>query len=542
MSEYIVSIDLGTSNCCMSYATKDNKKVEVLTYLGKKICPSVVYYKQDGTYETGWTAANRYQKNDGVVNYMKRIFAKKFDDVPDYVKDSCKSKVVKGPKGFAAFQVYEETKLPETVFTDLVKDMREQLITKCSDDGNLKVKKVVVTIPSNYIQDQIVLTKRIIRNAGFDCEVTTLPEPVAACMAYDVSAMTDKGYFMVFDIGGGTCDVALLQLNGSNFNVKDHAGNNVGGALFDSIIRDWVVDEIENKRSIRIVIPDDDPRKQLAEKILLDICKEAKENLSALPSVDIDLIRYFEKLCVFTDSSDSDDSAGFSDSDDSAGFDEHNGRHNVIQDTLITFDRTTLNKLIGNHINDCIELIHQVLVQNGLKHTDITKIILVGGSSRLSLIEAKINNIFGRDKMSFSINPDECVSRGACGFAISGAAFSDCLHHNIYHCVGRPDDPDNYRILLKEHTALPCSSSHQCTIKPRPTSYYLDYIYQGISPETATKLAPMIVYGFTYDPKHPVTVTYTIKVNEERILTYSVTDDTTKKVLVEDSIFVFSDM
>ena len=124
MPEYIVSIDLGTSNCCMSYATKDNKKVEVLTYLGKKICPSVVYYKQDGTYETGWTAANRYQKNDGVVNYMKRIFAKKFDDVPDYVKDSCKSKVVKGPKGFAAFQVYKETKLPETVFTDLVYEMQ----------------------------------------------------------------------------------------------------------------------------------------------------------------------------------------------------------------------------------------------------------------------------------------------------------------------------------------------------------------------------------------------------------------------------------
>ena len=524
MSEYIVSIDLGTSNSCISYATKDNKKVEVLNFTGKNICPSVVYYKQDGAYETGWAAANRYQKNDGVVNYMKRIFAKKFDDVPDYVKDSCKSKVVKGPKGFAAFQVYEETKLPETVFTDLVKNMREQLITKCSVDGNVKVKKVVVTIPSNYIQDQIVLTKRIIRNAGFDCEVTTLPEPVAACMAYDVSAMTDKGYFMVFDIGGGTCDVALLQLNGSNFNVIDHVGNNIGGALFDSIIRDWIVDEIENKRGIRIVISDDDPRKQLAEKILLDICKEAKENLSAFSSAEIDLSSYFERLHACTDSDDSDDMIYSSDY------------------LSIDFTRAKLNELIGNPINECIELIHQALVRNGLKPTDITKIILVGGSSRLSLIEAKIISIFGSNRISHSINPDECVSRGACGFAISGAAFSDCLHHNIYHCVGRPDDPDNYRILLKEHTALPCSSSHQCTIKPRPTSYYLDYIYQGISPETATKLAPMIVYGFTYDPKHPVTVTYTIKVNEERILTYSVTDDTTKKVLVEDSIFVFSDM
>ncbi|CBK24427.2 uncharacterized protein [Blastocystis hominis] len=240
MPEYIVAIDLGTSNCCVSYANTESKEVRALDFWGKNIYPSVVYYKPDGTYESGQSAVIRYRRNDGVVNYMKRILAKKNKDIPQQVIDSCKSEVVSGPKGFAAFKVNGSIKLPEDVLTDLVRSMRERLIEVLSEEaGEVIVKKVIVTIPSNYVQDPIVYTKHIITNAGFNCKVTTLPEPVAACMAYNITDMTDSGHFMVFDIGGGTCDVALLSLNGSQFDVKDHVGNDIAGAVFDNLIREW---------------------------------------------------------------------------------------------------------------------------------------------------------------------------------------------------------------------------------------------------------------------------------------------------------------
>ena len=273
MPEYLVAIDLGTSNCCLSYANIENNEVRVLNFGGRNIYPSVVYYKSDGTYEAGWSAAHRYQRNDGVVNYMKRILAKKYRDIPDQVKDICKSEVVSGPRGFAAFKVNGSIKLPEDVLTDLVRSMRERFIESCSGEGEVIVNKVIVTIPSNYVQDPIVYTKQIIANAGFNCKVTTIPEPVAACMAYQVSYMADSGHFMVFDIGGGTCDVALLSLNGSQFDVKDHAGNDIAGAVFDNLIRKWVGEQIKERLNIDIILPEDDPRKQLAEKLLLDICR-----------------------------------------------------------------------------------------------------------------------------------------------------------------------------------------------------------------------------------------------------------------------------
>ena len=553
MPEYLVAIDLGTSNCCLSYANIENKEVKVLDFGGKNIYPSVLYYKPDGAYDAGWSAALRYRRNDGVVNYMKRVLAKKYKDIPKQVKDSCKSEVVSGPKGFAAFKVNGSTKLPEDVLTDLVRSMRDHFIEKCRGDGDgdgdretvVNVKKVIVTIPSNYVQDPIVYTKRIIKNAGFNCEVTTIPEPVAACMAYNVSDMTDSGYFMVFDIGGGTCDVALLSLNGSRFDVKDHVGNDIAGAVFDNLIREWVGQQIQERLGISITLPDDDPRKQLAEKILLDICREAKEQLSSLESIDIELVPYFEKINTEnirrkSKTSSDDEFDDFNDSDDSDN-DDDDDRRGIIWDSTCTLSREELNKIIETPINECINLISLILTRNGLTPEDITKIILVGGSSRLCLIESRIMSIFGTGKICHTINPDECVSRGACGFGVSGASFTDCLHHNIYHCVGRPDNPKNYVVLLNEHESLPCSATHQCKIRhDRTLPYYRDVIYQGIKPQGATQLAPMLVSGYTFDPVNDVTVTYTIKINEERILSYSVKDDTTGKVLVEDSVVSFT--
>ena len=542
MPEYLVAIDLGTSNCCLSYANIESKEVRVLNFGGRNIYPSVLYYKPDGTYDAGWSAALRYRRNDGVVNYMKRILAKKYRDIPKQVKDSCKSEVVSGPNGFAAFKVNGSTKLPGDVLTDLVKSMRDHFIDKYSGegDGEVIVKKVIVTIPSNYVQDQIVYTKQIIKNAGFNCEVTTIPEPVAACMAYNITDMTDSGYFMVFDIGGGTCDVALLSLNGSQFDVKDHVGNDIAGAVFDNLIREWAGKQIQERLGISIILPDDDPRKQLAEKILLDICREAKEQLSSSGTIDIDLTDYLKKISRENirrkpKTSSDDEFDNFNDFDDSDNDDDD--RRGIMLDLTLELTREELNKIIETPVNECINLISLILTRNGLTPEDITKIILVGGSSRLRLIESRIMSIFGTGKISRTINPDECVSRGACGFGVNGASFTDCLHHNIYHCVGRPDNPNNYRVLLNEHQSLPCSVTHQCTIRhDRALPYYRDVIYQGITPQGAIQLAPMVVFGYTFDPINDVTVTYTIKINEERILSYSVKDDTTGKVLVEDSV------
>ena len=225
-----------------------------------------------------------------------------------------------------------------------------------------------------------------------------------------------------------------------------------------------------------------------------------------------------------------------SENDDEEEEDCYGIKRSVMVTTSVVLTRKQLNEIINSQLTECINLIDLVLKRNGLTSNDITKIILVGGSSRLPLLETKILEIFDNSKISRSLNPDECVSRGACQFGLSTAIFTDCLHHNIYHLVGRPNDEKSYRVLLKEGTPLPCSATKTYTIRPdRPTTFFKDTLYQGPKPLESIQLAPMIVSGYTIDPDNDITVTYTIKVSEERILSFTVMDDRTKKILIQDS-------
>ena len=516
--KYIVGLDLGTSNSSVCYAPLlDQTTPTMLPFEKGNLCPSLVFYNRNGRISVGHTAAVMYKQNDGLVNYMKRILGKKYTDVDDATKKSCKSEIVIGKKGYAAFKVRDRVMLPEEVFTEVVKYIHKFLISKIEDG---EVAKVVVTVPANYNQGQLTLTKKIVQDGGFDCEIQLLPEPVAACLSYDVGSMYTNGYFVVVDSGGGTSDVALVKLdNVDHFDVVDTVGNDIAGSTFDVLILEWLKKEYQEKFNTPLAPDKKDKRFEKALKILLDECRQAKQQLSTQLDVEIDLDNYFTQV------------SGYEGADEIAMNLDDCG---VAVDNSFALSCTKLNSIIEYYVDEIMDLVNNVLTRNHISKDEIIKVLLVGGSSRLLLIHDKLKSMFGASRLCEAVNPDECVANGACLSVLKHDIFTNRLHYNIYNCEGRPC-PENYKLLLKSRTTLPCSITKQYTIPGNNIGFFSDCIYQGETPRTARKLAPLIVTGFSDEPED-ITVTYKISVNKESILSYSVTEDATGEVLVENKV------
>ena len=518
--KYVIGLYLGTSNSCVSYAPLLSRMTPTMLFFEKGIlCPSLVYYNRNGRISVGHSAAIMYKQNDGLVNYMKRILGKKYTDVDDTVKKSCKSEIVIGKKGYAAFKVRDRVMLPEEVFTEVVKYIHKFLISKIEDG---EVAKVVVTVPANYNQGQLTLTKKIVQDGGFDCEIQLLPEPVAACLSYDVGSMYTNGYFVVVDSGGGTSDVALVKLdNVDHFDVVDTVGNDIAGSTFDVLILEWLKKEYQEKFNTPLAPDKKDKRFEKALKILLDECRQAKQQLSTQVEVEIDLDNYFTQV------------SGYEGADELAMNLDDCG---VAVDNSFALSCTTLNSIIEYYVDEIMDLVNNVLTRNHISKDEIIKVLLVGGSSRLLLIHDKLKSMFGASRLCEAVNPDECVAKGACLSVLKHDISTNRLHYNIYNCEGKLN-PENYKLLLKSRTELPCSITKQYTIPRTNLGFFSDCIYQGAISKSDQKLAPLIVSGFSDEPED-ITVTYKISMNEEGDLLYSVTEDTTGKVLVENKVIV----
>ena len=519
--KYVIGLYLGTSNSCVSYAPLLSRMTPTMLFFEKGIlCPSLVYYNRNGRISVGHSAAIMYKQNDGLVNYMNRILGKKYTDVDDATKQSCKSEVVSGKKGYAAFKVRDRVMLPEEVFMEVVKYIHKLLFSKIED---VEVAKVVVTVPANYNQVQLTLTKKIVQDGGFDkCEIQLLPEPIAACLSCDVGDMYSSGYFVVVDSGGDTSDVALVKLdNGDHFDVIETVGNNIGGSTFDVRILEWLKKEYQKKFNSPLIPDKKDKHFEKAVKILLDECRQAKQQLSSQFEVDIDLDNYFTQV------------SGYEGADEIAMNLDDCG---VAVDNLFPLSCNTLNTIIEHDVDEIMDLVNNILTRNHIGKDEIIKVLLVGGSSRLLLIHEKLRNMFGASRLCEAVNPDECVAKGACLSVLKHDISTNRLHYNIYNCEGKLN-PENYKLLLKSRTELPCSITKQYTIPRTNLGFFSDCIYQGAISKSDQKLAPLIVSGFSDEPED-ITVTYKISMNEEGDLLYSVTEDTTGKVLVENKVIV----
>lgn len=352
--EVILGIDLGTTNSVVSYRQDDHNVKVIPSPEGTNTCPSVVSFKPDGEEIVGNAAKRRLLTNPDTVHSIKRKMGTR-----DLTHIACLN------KDFT----------PEEISAKIL-SYRKSYAEKFLGQS---VKKAVITCPAYFNDDQRQATKNAGTIAGLDV-VRVISEPTAAALAYGRDSKK-SGTIMVFDLGGGTLDVSILDIGDGTFEVLSTSGDtNLGGDDWDNAVRDWLRSEIQMQCGI--VITRDNPKDRPTLQRLRDEAEKAKINLSSQTETIISL-PYI----------------GFKDGAP------------VNFETTLT--RAKFQDLTRNLLDRCETPFEKALSDAKLSVTDLDDIILVGGSTRRPAVVDRITRLNNGKKPNQSVNPDEAVSVGA---------------------------------------------------------------------------------------------------------------------------------
>ena len=381
----IIGIDLGTTNSCV--AVMEGDKVKVIDNAeGARTTPSIVAYKDDGEILVGQSAKRQAVTNpQNTLFAIKRLIGRKFEDkVVQKDIAMVPYKIVKADNGDAWVEVNGKKLAPPQISAEILKKMKKT----AEDYLGENVTEAVVTVPAYFNDSQRQATKDAGKIAGLDVK-RIINEPTAAALAY---GMDKKGgadrKIAVYDLGGGTFDISIIEIadvdGEQQFEVLSTNGDTfLGGEDFDLTLIDYLVEEFKKENSVNLK---GDP---LAMQRLKEAAEKAKIELSSSQSTDINL-PYITA--------------------DATG-----PKHLVVNVT-----RAKLESLTEALVNRTIEPCKIALSDAGLKASDIDDVILVGGQSRMPLVQQRVQEFFGKEPRK-DVNPDEAVAMGA---AIQGAVLS----------------------------------------------------------------------------------------------------------------------
>jgi molecular chaperone DnaK len=376
-TEKIIGIDLGTTNSCVS-VMESTGPVVIVNSEGKRTTPSIVSYK-DGEIKIGDPA-----KRQSIANPKNTIFsAKRFigstykeiskeaGKVPYTVKKGKGDKVLIEANG----RDYTPQEIAATVLQNLKKTAEAYLGTE--------VKKAVITVPAYFNDSQRQATKEAGEIAGLEV-LRIINEPTAAALAYGLDKKDKDQKVAVYDLGGGTFDISILEIGNGVFEVLSTNGDtHLGGDNFDEKIIDWITQEFKNETGI------DAAKDLMAYQRIREAAEKAKVELSSASETEINL----PYLSVDSDGP----------------------RHYVGK-----LSRAKFEQMCEDLIQRSLEPCKKAIKDSGLKIEDIGEIILVGGSTRIPKVQEEVEKLFGK-KPSKGVNPDEVVSLGA---AVQGGVLS----------------------------------------------------------------------------------------------------------------------
>ena len=373
----IIGIDLGTTNSCVSVL--EGGEPEVITNPeGGRTTPSVVAFSKDEDRLIGQTAKRQAVTNpENTIFSIKRFMGRMFKEVGNEISE-VPYNVTKNSKGAVIVKAndkeYTPPEISAMVLQKLKQDAEEYLGTKVLD--------AVITVPAYFNDSQRQATKDAGKIAGLNVR-RIINEPTAAALAYGLDKKKDEK-IAVFDLGGGTFDVSILELGDGVFEVKASNGDgHLGGDDFDQKVINWIADEFKKSDGIDLR---EDP---MALQRLKEAGEAAKKELSTSKQTDINL------PFVTADAS--------------------GPKHLNLSLTRAKFDEIVLD-LVERTVEPC----KKALSDAGLNPSEIDEVILVGGSTRIPAIQEKVKEIFGKEPNK-SVNPDEVVALGA---AIQGGVLA----------------------------------------------------------------------------------------------------------------------
>jgi molecular chaperone DnaK len=364
----IIGIDLGTTNSCVAIMEGGQAKV-ITSAEGSRTTPSVVSFK--GSERLVGIPAKRQSitNPERTIYSSKRFIGRKYDEVQSEIK-TVSFKVKPNEKGDAVFEVEGKTYTPEEIGAFVLMKMKETAEAYLGEE----VTQAVITVPAYFNDSQRASTKDAGRIAGLDVK-RIIPEPTAAALAYGLDKGGEKKV-VVYDLGGGTFDVSVLEIGDGVFEVLATNGDtHLGGDDFDKEILNWLLSEFKREHGIDL------SQDKMALQRLRDAAEKAKIELSGTNQTEIN------QPFITMDAS--------------------GPKH-----LALTLTRSKLESLCHNLVERTREPCLKALKDAGLKPSDIEEVILVGGMTRMPAVQEIAKEIFGREPHK-GVNPDEVVAIGA---------------------------------------------------------------------------------------------------------------------------------
>jgi molecular chaperone DnaK len=365
-----VGIDLGTTNS-VAAVMEGGKPVVIANTEGSRTTPSVVAFTDDGQRLVGQIAKRQAVVNPmGTVYSAKRFIGRNHSEVGSEMK-IVPYRVESGPNDAVRFNIKGKQYAPE--------EISAQVLRKLADDASKylgeKVKQAVITVPAYFNDAQRQATKDAGRIAGLEV-IRVVNEPTAAALAYGMEKKKNET-IMVFDLGGGTFDVSILEVGDGLCEVRStHGDTHLGGDDFDKVIVDWLAEDFKRDRGIDLR-----GDKQALQR-LYEAAEKAKCELSTTPQTTINL------PFITADAS---------------------GPKHLTKD----LSRAKFDQLTAHLVERCLGPVKQALSDARLSESDIDEVILVGGSTRIPAVQELVKKLTGGKQPNMSVNPDEVVAVGA---------------------------------------------------------------------------------------------------------------------------------
>ncbi len=491
MSEKIIGIDFGTTNCC--FAIWDNKDVKIIINDNSEtITPSIISFTNNGRIIGTYAKKNSSKNYKNIIYGIKRLIGRNFDD-PKIQKDIkyWPFKVIKDSiTGKAKIEVEYNNKIQIFTPEEIISMILSKIKDYCKNYLGEEIKNVIITVPTYFNDIQRKSMKMAFEIAEFNV-INIINEPIAAAISYGLN--NNKCYnrnVLIFDLGGGTFDVTILTINNNKFDIKATDGDvHFGGDDFDNLLVEYCIKKFKENSGIDI------SNDNKAIKRLKIECEKTKIELSFKDDSEISIDCLAEG-----------------------------------EDFSITIYRSKFEEICENLFNKIIPIIKNVIIHSNISKDKIDDIVLVGGSSKIPKIQKILKLYFEKEPLK-TINPEEAVARGA---AIYGAFKEQFLDKNNFNykinnitslSYGLELDNGEMDIIIPKNSMIPFEKTQKYQTAEDNQTKAKIIVYQGENFYTKdnTFIDEYTIANITPKPKGKITFDVTFKINQNGILkVYSV--------------------
>ncbi|MDJ0535665.1 MAG: molecular chaperone DnaK [Xenococcaceae cyanobacterium MO_207.B15] len=415
----VIGIDLGTTNSCVSVLEGGTPTV-ISNSEGGRTTPSMVAFSKGNTRLVGQLAKRQSVTNaTNTIHSIKRFIGRRWDDTEEE-RSRVPYQCVKGRDNTVDVQIQNRQYTPQEISAMILQKLKADAESFLGEE----VTQAVITVPAYFTDAQRQATKDAGTIAGLEV-LRIINEPTAAALAYGLEKLNQEQNILVFDLGGGTFDVSILQLGNGVFEVKATCGNNhLGGDDFDNVIVRWMIKAFYSQQQV-------DLRKdKMALQRLREAAEKAKIELSTAPTTSINL--------PFITA------------------DETGPKHLEME-----LSRANFEELARSLIDKTLEPVKQSLKDAELTPDDIDRLILVGGSTRIPAVQKSIQTVFKQMQVDRSVNPDEAVALGAAIQAgVLGGEVEDLLLLDVTPLsLGIETLGEVFTKIIEKNTKVPTSKS-----------------------------------------------------------------------------------